>query len=341
MKRNQLLKSSGGIADGLCPIDSRYRLKAPVISAMDFLVASSKLPGSPKPSGFVMKRLRTSDFAISESLRFISRTIPSTSIKMSLSLRSLVFTAFPCFRGTLQRHSSKSFQNSSKALFSLTSSSLCSPSLLLTSSQTFLRPSLFKISAWKWDSGLCNRSFGMFQSRGMTALPPITLAKAPASKWIHGAWRLLSVRTRIPNEPFSRLVEISDNHRDPTRMSSLDIHGSRQSEGREAFPRLNCYPKNFQMNIIGKTIAKVTKLRNPSFDDARWLKLDFTDGTYCVVTARCGDYTDHSEQEYQLFIEITEDAEGLIPSSDNIAGSRPSKKFSSRQQSPCSPLPTN
>ena len=68
------------------------------------------------------------------------------------------------------------------------------------------------------------------------------------------------------------------------------------------------------MNITGKTIAKVTKMKKPEFDDAGWIKLDFTDGTICIIMAGYHEnYTGSSECEYPTWIEITEDEEGLVP----------------------------
>ena len=65
------------------------------------------------------------------------------------------------------------------------------------------------------------------------------------------------------------------------------------------------------MNIIGKTIEKVTKIRKPEYDDPGWLKLNFTDGTHCIINAGIGSFTGFSKDEYPTFIEITNDTKGL------------------------------
>ena len=73
------------------------------------------------------------------------------------------------------------------------------------------------------------------------------------------------------------------------------------------------------MNIIGKTITSVTEMKMPEFDDTGWLKLDFSDGTYCVICAGYGSYTGNSEDEYPTRIGISDSAEGLLPSSLPLA----------------------
>ena len=67
------------------------------------------------------------------------------------------------------------------------------------------------------------------------------------------------------------------------------------------------------MNITGKTIAQVTKMRKPEYDDTGWLKIDFTDGTHCVIWAGYGGWTGGSEDEYPTCIGVTDDVEGLVP----------------------------
>ena len=54
-------------------------------------------------------------------------------------------------------------------------------------------------------------------------------------------------------------------------------------------------------------------MRKPEYDDTGWLKLDFTDGTHCVIGAGYGSYTGESEDEYPTCIWFTDDAEGLVP----------------------------
>jgi hypothetical protein len=70
------------------------------------------------------------------------------------------------------------------------------------------------------------------------------------------------------------------------------------------------------MNITGKTIAQVTEMKKPEYDDTGWLKLDFTDGTHCVIWAGYDSYTGDSEDEYPTCIGITDDVDGLIPSAN-------------------------
>ena len=76
------------------------------------------------------------------------------------------------------------------------------------------------------------------------------------------------------------------------------------------------------MNITGKTIAKVTEMKKPEYDDTGWIKLDFTDGTHCVIWAGYGGYTGDSEDEYPTCIGITDDADGLIPSANDQVEAR-------------------
>lgn len=70
------------------------------------------------------------------------------------------------------------------------------------------------------------------------------------------------------------------------------------------------------MDITGKTIAKVTRMEKPGYDDAGWLKLDFTDGSFCVIWAGYDDssYTGNSEGEYPTRIGIDDTDTGLMPS---------------------------
>jgi len=51
------------------------------------------------------------------------------------------------------------------------------------------------------------------------------------------------------------------------------------------------------MDITGKTITKVTEMKKPEYDDTGWLKIDFTDGTHCVIYAGYFGYTGKSEDE--------------------------------------------
>lgn len=66
-------------------------------------------------------------------------------------------------------------------------------------------------------------------------------------------------------------------------------------------------------DIIGKTIASVTEMKKPQFDDEGWLRLEFTDGTVCAIVASYGGYTGKSEDENPTCIGITCQLDGLIP----------------------------
>lgn len=66
------------------------------------------------------------------------------------------------------------------------------------------------------------------------------------------------------------------------------------------------------MNIVGKTIETVTKIRKPEYDDPGWLKLNFTDGTHCIINAGIGSFTGSSEDEYPTFIETGEQREEFV-----------------------------
>ena len=66
-------------------------------------------------------------------------------------------------------------------------------------------------------------------------------------------------------------------------------------------------------NIIGKTIVKVTKMKHPKFDDEGYLKLDFSDQTYCVIIACYKCYTGGSADEYPTDILMVETDKDLVP----------------------------
>jgi hypothetical protein len=65
--------------------------------------------------------------------------------------------------------------------------------------------------------------------------------------------------------------------------------------------------------LVGKTIRSATRMKKPEYDDDGWLKLEFTDGTSCVVVAYYCGYTGKSEDEYPTGINVTEKEEGLVP----------------------------
>ena len=66
------------------------------------------------------------------------------------------------------------------------------------------------------------------------------------------------------------------------------------------------------MNIIGKTIKEVAKLKMPQYDDAGWLRLEFDDGSSCIIEAWYGSFTGESLDEYPARIDIVEDRDGFI-----------------------------
>ena len=69
-------------------------------------------------------------------------------------------------------------------------------------------------------------------------------------------------------------------------------------------------------SIKGKTIAKATFMKDKNHDDEGWLRLDFTDGTYCVIEAGYGCYTGDSADEYPTNIYILSDRSFLIPNQE-------------------------
>jgi hypothetical protein len=76
--------------------------------------------------------------------------------------------------------------------------------------------------------------------------------------------------------------------------------------------------KKLELNhLVGKTIASVTKMKKPQFDDEGWLRLEFTDGTSCVIVASYQDYTGDSENEYPTLIKIVNEVDGLVPLKQN------------------------
>ncbi len=66
-------------------------------------------------------------------------------------------------------------------------------------------------------------------------------------------------------------------------------------------------------SIIGKTISKATRMKKPEYDDTGWLKLDFTDGTCCVIVSYYGGYTGLSEDEYPTYIGFRDESDDLVP----------------------------
>lgn len=66
-------------------------------------------------------------------------------------------------------------------------------------------------------------------------------------------------------------------------------------------------------DLVGKTITASTVMKRANFDDEGWLKLEFTDGTVCVIVSSYGGYTGDSEDEYPTFISVSGDLPGLVP----------------------------
>ena len=57
-------------------------------------------------------------------------------------------------------------------------------------------------------------------------------------------------------------------------------------------------------NLVGKTITAATQMKHPTYDDSGWLKLNFSDGTECLITAGYQGYTGESEDEYPTCIGV-------------------------------------
>lgn len=58
------------------------------------------------------------------------------------------------------------------------------------------------------------------------------------------------------------------------------------------------------VDLIDKTILKAKRLKLKEHDDTGYLKLDFSDGTSCVIVSCFGGYTGNSEDEYPTGIFI-------------------------------------
>ena len=58
--------------------------------------------------------------------------------------------------------------------------------------------------------------------------------------------------------------------------------------------------------MIGKTISDVKRMKLRNYDNQGFLKVDFTDGTHCVIEGGYGSYTGRSEDEYITVIEIAD-----------------------------------
>ena len=68
------------------------------------------------------------------------------------------------------------------------------------------------------------------------------------------------------------------------------------------------------VDLVGKTISSITQMKLREYDDMGFLKLEFTDGTFCFIIGGYGGYTGGSEDEYQTVINLEEDPkEDLVP----------------------------
>ena len=61
---------------------------------------------------------------------------------------------------------------------------------------------------------------------------------------------------------------------------------------------------NTYEQMIGKTIQDITKIRIDGYDDTPWLRIEFDDGSYCIIEASHGDYTGKSFDEYPMDINL-------------------------------------
>lgn len=66
-------------------------------------------------------------------------------------------------------------------------------------------------------------------------------------------------------------------------------------------------------DIEGKTILRATQVKLTEFDDEGWLRLEFTDGTACLVVGGYAGYTGKSLSEYPTQIDILEDNTAYVP----------------------------
>ena len=63
------------------------------------------------------------------------------------------------------------------------------------------------------------------------------------------------------------------------------------------------------MDINGKTIQSHEFLKVPNYDDTAWLRLNFTDGTACLIESGYDEYTGDSLEEYPVRIRILPNSE--------------------------------
>ncbi len=71
-------------------------------------------------------------------------------------------------------------------------------------------------------------------------------------------------------------------------------------------------------DLIGKTICSAIQMKDADHPDDGYLKLEFTDGTACVIIGCCGGYdSDAANGEYPSRIYIERDVEGLIPAPED------------------------
>lgn len=59
-------------------------------------------------------------------------------------------------------------------------------------------------------------------------------------------------------------------------------------------------------DLVGKTVASATQMKLIQYDDEGYLRLQFTDGTECMIIGGYLSYTGESEDEYPTAIGIVE-----------------------------------
>ncbi len=64
-------------------------------------------------------------------------------------------------------------------------------------------------------------------------------------------------------------------------------------------------------DLIGKTIANAKIQKLSKHDDTGFLKLNFSDGSECLVVASYGTYTGNSNDEYPTLISIADKFKGV------------------------------
>jgi hypothetical protein len=65
--------------------------------------------------------------------------------------------------------------------------------------------------------------------------------------------------------------------------------------------------------MVGKTVTSAQEMERTEFDDAGFLKLEFSDGTDCVIVSGYYGHTGNSEDEYPTWIKVVDGVDNLIP----------------------------